>query len=166
MTHETTTPLAAAEVLARAKRFFQDRVPNNAAFPENEGPTWLVLRGREARIALATVRPGRDRSGRRCSSIRRWRGSSPPAASRGRMSTVPIRVMVEDAWDQVTLLALTTVWAKARALALTHTTGDPDEYQVKFRGAALFDEKQTLGDAGLVANAALIVLPRHRRPLR
>ena len=55
MTHEITTPLAAAEVLARAKRFFQDRVPHNAAFPEKEGPTWLVLRGQGGEeIALAT----------------------------------------------------------------------------------------------------------------
>jgi len=85
------------------------------------------------------------------------------------MSTVPVRVMVEDAWDQVTLeLSLTTpvAEAKARALALTHTTGDPAEYQVKFRGAELFDEKQSLGDAGLVPNATMIVLPRHRRHLR
>ncbi len=45
MTHETTTSLSGAEVLARAKKFFQDRVPGNAAFPEKEGPTWLSLRG-------------------------------------------------------------------------------------------------------------------------
>lgn len=45
MTHETLTTLEGAEVLARAKRFFQDRVPGNAAFPEREGPTWLNLRG-------------------------------------------------------------------------------------------------------------------------
>lgn len=85
------------------------------------------------------------------------------------MSTVPVRVMVEDAWDQVTLelpLATTVAEAKARALALTHTAGNPDEYQVKFRGAELFDESRTLAESGLVANAALIVLPRRRRPLR
>lgn len=45
MTHETTTSLSGTEVLARAKKFFQDRVPGNAAFPEKEGPTWLSLRG-------------------------------------------------------------------------------------------------------------------------
>ncbi|MDH5284501.1 MAG: hypothetical protein OEW80_11540 [Gemmatimonadota bacterium] len=56
MTHETTTPLAPAEVLSRAKRFFQDRVPHNAAFPEKEGPNWLVLRGQGGEeIALATI---------------------------------------------------------------------------------------------------------------
>jgi len=56
MTHETTTSLAPADVLARAKRFFQDRVPHNAAFPEKEGPTWLVLRGQGGEeIALAAI---------------------------------------------------------------------------------------------------------------
>lgn len=45
MTHEALTTLSGAEVLLRAKRFFQDRVPSSAAFPEKEGPTWLALRG-------------------------------------------------------------------------------------------------------------------------
>ena len=45
MTHETITTLGAAEVLERARKFFAERVPANAAFPEKEGPTWLVLRG-------------------------------------------------------------------------------------------------------------------------
>lgn len=56
MTHETTTSLAGAEILARAKRFFQERVPGSAAFPEREGPTWLTLRGQGGEeVALATV---------------------------------------------------------------------------------------------------------------
>ena len=45
MTHEARTNLTPAEVLARTKRFFAERVPNQAAFPEKEGPTFLVLRG-------------------------------------------------------------------------------------------------------------------------
>ena len=45
MTHEALTTLSGAEVLLRAKRFFQDRVPSSAAFPEKEGPTWLAVRG-------------------------------------------------------------------------------------------------------------------------
>ncbi|MFN8652756.1 MAG: hypothetical protein U0133_12675 [Gemmatimonadales bacterium] len=56
MTHETTTSLSGAEVLARAKKFFQDRVPGNAAFPEKEGPTWLALRGQGGEeIAIAVT---------------------------------------------------------------------------------------------------------------
>ncbi|HET8621995.1 MAG TPA: hypothetical protein VFM14_00380 [Gemmatimonadales bacterium] len=45
MIQQTVTSLPGPEVLARAKRFFAERVPIWAAFPENEGPTWLVLRG-------------------------------------------------------------------------------------------------------------------------
>lgn len=56
MTHETVTSLPAAEVIARAKRFFQERVPGNAAFPEKEGPNYLSLRGQGGEeIAIAVV---------------------------------------------------------------------------------------------------------------
>jgi hypothetical protein len=59
MTHETQTSLAAPEVLARAKRFFQERVPGNAAFPEREGPAFLTLRGQGGEeIALAVTADG------------------------------------------------------------------------------------------------------------
>ncbi|MBK7924720.1 MAG: hypothetical protein IPJ95_14010 [Gemmatimonadetes bacterium] len=85
------------------------------------------------------------------------------------MSTMPVRIMVEDAWDEVTLdlPASTPVHdAKRRALALTHRMGDVSGYVIKFRGAELFDEGRSLADHGVVANAALIVLPRRRRPVR
>ncbi|HSE27618.1 MAG TPA: hypothetical protein VLA95_05270 [Gemmatimonadales bacterium] len=56
MVHETTTSLPGAEVLARAKRFFAERVPHTAAFPETEGPTHLVLRGQGGEeLAIAVV---------------------------------------------------------------------------------------------------------------
>ncbi|HVH67796.1 MAG TPA: hypothetical protein VM716_08020 [Gemmatimonadales bacterium] len=45
MTHTTSVALPPAEVLARAKRFFAERVPHAAAFVEKEGPQFLVLRG-------------------------------------------------------------------------------------------------------------------------
>jgi hypothetical protein len=45
MIHTTTVALPADEVLARAKRFFAERVPQAAAFVETEGPQFLVLRG-------------------------------------------------------------------------------------------------------------------------
>lgn len=56
MTHETVTTLSGAEVLERARTFFAERVPANAAFPEKQGPTWLVLRGQGGEeISLATT---------------------------------------------------------------------------------------------------------------
>ncbi|HEU4764919.1 MAG TPA: hypothetical protein VJ847_01920 [Gemmatimonadales bacterium] len=55
MIFETVTTLPAADVIARAKRFFAERVPQYAAYPEKEGPAYLVLRGQGGEeIALAT----------------------------------------------------------------------------------------------------------------
>jgi hypothetical protein len=52
--HQTVTSLPPAEVLQRARRFFAERVPHAAAFPEKEGPAYLVLRGQGGEeIALA-----------------------------------------------------------------------------------------------------------------
>ena len=45
MTHTTTVALPPAQVLQRAKQFFTERVPNSAAFLEEEGPEFVVLRG-------------------------------------------------------------------------------------------------------------------------
>ncbi len=56
MTYEVVTTLEGTEVLARAKRFFAERVPMYAAFPEKEGPGYLVLRGQGGEeIALAAL---------------------------------------------------------------------------------------------------------------
>ena len=54
MVFETTTTLAADEIFSRAKRFFAERVPHSAAFPEKEGPGFLVMRGQGGEeVALA-----------------------------------------------------------------------------------------------------------------
>lgn len=85
------------------------------------------------------------------------------------MNPLAVRVLVEDSLDQVTLaLTPTTTIAdtKHQALAFTHTGRDAAEYLVKFRGAEIRDENQSLADAGVVPNAAIIVMPRRRRPVR
>jgi hypothetical protein len=85
------------------------------------------------------------------------------------MNLLPVRVMVQDAWDQVSLelpLATSVAELKQRALALTHRVGKAEEYMVKFRGAPVLDESRSLAEEGVVANAALIVMPRHRHPVR
>lgn len=82
---------------------------------------------------------------------------------------LPVRVMVQDAWDEVRLeLPAATPLAelKRRALRATRVGRDPEGYVLKFRGAELLDESRSLADAGLVPNGALIVLPRRRRPVR
>ena len=84
-------------------------------------------------------------------------------------ATLPVRIKVQDVWDEVRLdLPESTPVgeAKRRALRLTHIPDDPDRYLVKFRGAEVLDESRSLGQAGIVPNAALIVLSRRRRPVR
>jgi hypothetical protein len=83
--------------------------------------------------------------------------------------SLPVRVMVQDAWDEVRLdlpsgTALSEL--KRRALEATRVARDPALYLLKFRGAELQDESRSLAEAGLVPNGALIVLPRRRRPVR
>jgi hypothetical protein len=56
MVFEVVTTMEGAEVLRRAKRFFAERVPNQAAFPEKEGPTWLTLRGQGGEEVVFAVR--------------------------------------------------------------------------------------------------------------
>ena len=61
MVHEVVTALDGAEVLRRAKRFFAERVPMQAAFPEEEGPGFLTLRGQggeEIAMAVTAVSGG------------------------------------------------------------------------------------------------------------
>ncbi|MDZ4864970.1 MAG: hypothetical protein SGJ01_16230 [Gemmatimonadota bacterium] len=61
MTHEVLTTLSPADVLARAKQFFQERLPGTAAFPEKEGPGFVSLRGQggeEIALAAATSAGG------------------------------------------------------------------------------------------------------------
>ena len=56
MVYETTTTLGGDEVIARAKTFFAERLPQYAAYPEKEGPAYLVLRGQGGEeIALAIL---------------------------------------------------------------------------------------------------------------
>jgi hypothetical protein len=56
MTHTTTVALPPAEVLARLKAFFAERVPHASAFVEREGPSFAVLRGQGGEeIAFAAV---------------------------------------------------------------------------------------------------------------
>ena len=57
MVFDTPTSLGAGEVIARAKRFFAERVPQYAAFPEKEGPTYLVLRGQGGEEIVFAILP-------------------------------------------------------------------------------------------------------------
>ncbi|HEX6434640.1 MAG TPA: hypothetical protein VFZ87_10375 [Gemmatimonadales bacterium] len=83
--------------------------------------------------------------------------------------TLPLRVMVEDVWNEVPLevpAGTSLGEIKRQALQASHVTKDPSHYLLKFRGAELTEESRSAADAGLVPNGALIVLPRRRRPVR
>jgi hypothetical protein len=85
------------------------------------------------------------------------------------MNILPLRVTVEDVWGEVLLELsdeLPVSEVKRQALELTRVKGSPSEYVLKFRGAELSNESESLADAGLVPNGALIVLARRRRPVR
>jgi len=77
--------------------------------------------------------------------------------------------MVEDVWDEVFLELpdeLPVSEVNGQSPELTRVRGDPSDYVLKFRGAEVSDESVSLANAGLVPNAALIVLARRRRPVR
>ena len=54
---ETTTSLAPADVLARAKEFFAQRNPLYAAYPEQEGPSHSTFRGQGGEEIVIAVAP-------------------------------------------------------------------------------------------------------------
>ncbi len=57
MIYDTVTSLSGAEVLARAKEFFSERVTHQAAFPEVEGPSHIVLRGQGGEEVVVATFP-------------------------------------------------------------------------------------------------------------
>jgi len=85
MVHQALTTLDGAEVLARARRFFAERVPHQAAYPEKQGDTWLTLRGQGGEeIALATFPQGQYTQVRASTllfdqSVMRFLSTLPPA---------------------------------------------------------------------------------------
>ncbi|HEX4633531.1 MAG TPA: hypothetical protein VH163_06860 [Gemmatimonadales bacterium] len=82
-----------------------------------------------------------------------------------------VRVMVTPVWDQVSLpVEQGTSVGEIKKRALTEATGRQDlvlpDYVVKYRGAEVLDESQTLAALGAGANAPFIVLPARRQPVR
>jgi hypothetical protein len=83
--------------------------------------------------------------------------------------TMLVRVTVQDTWDTVELKLpanASVAELKLRALVMMHVANDPNGYEVKYRGASLRDETVSLESAEVVDNAALIVLPVRRLPVK
>ena len=64
MTHTTVVALPPAEVLARLKTFFAERVPHASAFVEKEGPAFVVLRGQGGEEIAFSATPGENGTSR------------------------------------------------------------------------------------------------------
>ncbi len=69
MVHEATTALPPAEVFRRAKAFFAERVPHQAAYPEKEGSGYLVLRGLGGEEIALAAWPADGRTRGRASTL-------------------------------------------------------------------------------------------------
>ena len=85
------------------------------------------------------------------------------------MSSIPVRVMLTDVWDEFRLELPTETplsSVKQQVLDLGRLPADPATYVVKYRGAQLADEAKSLAELGVVKNAALIMLPRRRQPVK
>lgn len=84
-------------------------------------------------------------------------------------TAVRLRVTVTDAWDTVHLEAEPgTPVADIKRQALREATGRtvvPDDYVVKFRGALVLDERNTVGDLAIPDGGALVVVPARRHPV-
>jgi hypothetical protein len=85
-------------------------------------------------------------------------------------AAIRVRVTVIDTWDTVTLDAGPSdsiADIKRRALSTaTGRTPDGDVYIVKYHGARILDERETVAALGLSDGAPLIVLPARRHPVR
>ncbi len=81
-----------------------------------------------------------------------------------------VRVQVLDVWDTVDLsVTQDQTFADLKTASLEQAmrrTVDPSGYTIKFRGALVTDERQTLGSADVPDGAPMIVLPTHRQPVR
>jgi hypothetical protein len=85
-------------------------------------------------------------------------------------SPTTLRVTVTDVWDTVHVPVrpddtIATIKAEALRRAMGRAVSEA-RYQVKYRGALVLDEHQTVAALGIPAGAPLIVLPARRRPVR
>jgi hypothetical protein len=80
-----------------------------------------------------------------------------------------VRVTVLDTWDEVVLPrdgAQTLGELKRLALVAAGVPDDPAAFVLKYRGAQVLDESETVAARGIPDNAALIALRRRRRAVR
>ncbi len=83
---------------------------------------------------------------------------------------IKVRVWVTDVWDTIELSVTPDhSVADVKAASLKQATGrqlDPNQYAVKFRGAVVLDESESMRELNVPDGAPMIVVPTHRRPVR
>jgi hypothetical protein len=95
MIHTATVALPPSDVLARAKRYFAERLPAQAAYPEKEGPQFVVLRGQGGEEVVVSATPtGTGDEGRGTSRVRASTLFFDQALDRF-LSTLPVTSAVE-----------------------------------------------------------------------
>jgi hypothetical protein len=80
-----------------------------------------------------------------------------------------VRVTVLDTWEEFALSVppqTPVAEVKRQALQLARVARPADAYLVKHQGAEVPEGSTTMGEAGVPANGALIVLSRRRTPVR
>ena len=83
--------------------------------------------------------------------------------------TISVRVEVPEVWDVVRVEASPAepvLALKHAALAALQPRADPDEYVIKLRGFEIFDENQSLAEAGATDGSIFLLTNRRRRPVR
>jgi hypothetical protein len=85
------------------------------------------------------------------------------------VTTFPLRVKLTNVWDELHLdldpaTSLTSL--KQQVLDASGIRDNPARYVVKYRGAQVFEPGATVASMGLPKNAALVMLPRRREPVR
>ncbi len=80
-----------------------------------------------------------------------------------------VRVWVPDVWDNLTMVVSSdTPVSQLKTDSLMEATKvrpDPATYLVKYRGALVINEDQTMADLGAGDGAPFIILPTNRRPV-
>ena len=84
-------------------------------------------------------------------------------------AALAVRVRVLEAWEDIDVSidpATSIGELKRQILDRVHIPADPSSFLVKFRGAEITDESRSLEEQQVPPGAALIVLRRHRMPVR
>lgn len=97
-------------------------------------------------------------------------GGDPIVIAPGVEPRIAFRVQLLDLWDAVAVeapLAEPLLGVKVTALQALDSTADfHDDYVVKLRGIAIFDENRSLEECGVSNGSILSVAHRRRRPVR